>query len=149
MGKLLTKVSALIVMQWQAVLKVERQVIGWFEILKEGCFRKETFPVGIADGPVGEFYWFPEFELPGMKIGKFYHLKEKAEEPSKLRRTITAADEQVRAVPYDLSAQLLAIITLKSTRIVGSFLRVFGTDLLATGTPAVKSKFMNKFLSRP
>ena len=54
----------------QAVLTVERNVIGWFEVLQEGCCRQEAFPVGVIEGDVGAFYQFPVFETPGMKIGK-------------------------------------------------------------------------------
>ncbi len=75
-------------------------MIGWFEVQEEGCCRKESFPVGIAQSELGEFYWFPVFELPGMKIGKFYHLGEPVKDPSKLSRTITAADEQVSHSPF-------------------------------------------------
>jgi sarcosine oxidase len=85
----------------QKVLTVERQVIGWFQVLDEGCCRKESFPVGVIEGGVGAFYQFPVFEEPGMKIGKFDHLHERVDNPAKLRRQITKADEQV-ALPYSL-----------------------------------------------
>lgn len=79
----------------QAVLQVERQVIGWFEILREGCCQKENFPVGVIHDDLGEFYWFPQFEKPGMKIGKFYHLREDVDDPADVSREISAMDEHV------------------------------------------------------
>ncbi len=78
----------------QAVLFVERQVIGWFEILEKGCCQKECFPVGIVSGDIGEFYYFPEFEQPGMKIGKFDHMRERVEDPARLDCEIREDDEQ-------------------------------------------------------
>ena len=95
----------------QTVLFVERQVIGWFEILQKGCCQKESFPVGIVSGEIGDFYYFPEFEEPGMKIGKFDHLRERIEDPAKLDREVRKEDEQVRCcsqtalpIPYTTSS---------------------------------------------
>ena len=74
---------------------MERQVIGWFEILRKGCCQKQSFPVGIVSGDIGDYYYFPEFEEPGMKIGKFDHLRERVEDPAKLDRQVREEDEQV------------------------------------------------------
>ena len=90
----------------QAVLKVERQVIGWFEVLDERCCRRESFPVGIIDSDFGDYYYFPVFEEPGMKIGLFHHLKEVVKDPAAYDRNITAKDEQVHfQMPCDMSSQ--------------------------------------------
>ena len=83
----------------QTVLTAERQVIGWFEVLRLGCCSKERFPVGVIEDNVGYFYNFPVFEEPGMKIGKFNHLHEQVDRPEKLKRDITHLDEQVRHPP--------------------------------------------------
>jgi hypothetical protein len=82
----------------QGLAQVQRQVIGWFEVSDHDAFSTENFPVFILeDEELGEFYGFPEFDgLPGMKIGKFYHLYEACEEPDNLSRVITSADEEVR-----------------------------------------------------
>lgn len=90
----------------QTVLTVERNVIGWFKALREGCCRKEAFPVGVIEGEVGAFYQFPVFEEPGMKIGKFDHLKERVDHPAKLKRSITKADEQVGIVGDSLFSSI-------------------------------------------
>ena len=80
----------------QGITQVQRQVIGWFEVADKAAFSTETFPVFIFDDcQLGEYYGFPEFDnLPGMKIGKFYHLDEAAL-PDELSREITSADEKV------------------------------------------------------
>ena len=80
----------------QDIIQVQRQVIGWFEVADKAAFSMQKFPVFIFDDPqLGEYYGFPEFDnLPGMKIGKFYHLNEAAL-PDQLSRDITSADEQV------------------------------------------------------
>lgn len=80
----------------QGITQVQRQVIGWFEVADKAAFSTETFPVFIFDDcQLGEYYGFPEFDnLPGMKIGKFYHLNEAAL-PDELCRDITSADEKV------------------------------------------------------
>ncbi len=80
----------------QGITQVQRQVIGWFEVADKAAFSMEKFPVFIFDDDqLGEYYGFPEFDnLPGMKIGKFYHLNEAAL-PDQLSRDITSADEEV------------------------------------------------------
>lgn len=81
----------------QGVVQAQRQVIGWFEVSDHEAFTTQKFPVFILeDNELGTFYGFPEFDgLPGMKIGKFYHLSEACEQPDELNRSITAADEEV------------------------------------------------------
>ena len=83
-------------MGMQGITQVQRQVIGWFEVADKAAFSMENFPVFIFDDDqLGEYYGFPEFDnLPGMKIGKFYHLNEAAL-PDQLSRDITPADERV------------------------------------------------------
>lgn len=82
-----------IVPQLQAVIKVERQVIAWFDLLEPDRF-KDNFPISIINDERGSYYIFPPFDHPGLKIGLFHHLKEvtKADD---LDRNITARDEQV------------------------------------------------------
>lgn len=83
----------------QGITQVQRQVIGWFEVNDKSAYSMEKFPVFIFDDPeLGEYYGFPEFDgLPGMKIGRFYHLDE-ATVPDQLSRNITSADEKVCVV---------------------------------------------------
>lgn len=85
----------------QTVLRVERNVIAWFEVQDPAKCRKERFPVCVVRGEVagredGDFYLFPVFEEPGMKIGRFDHLRERVDKPEKLKRSVSKLDEQVR-----------------------------------------------------
>ncbi|CAL8465505.1 g5041 [Coccomyxa elongata] len=86
-----------LVPELQGVARAQRQVIGWFEVSDHEAFSTEKFPVFILeDEELGEYYGFPEFDgLPGMKIGKFYHLYQACEEPDNLDRAITSADEEL------------------------------------------------------
>lgn len=99
---LLTSVYSSVGAALQAVLQVERQVIGWFKVLQPGTCKKEAFPVCVVEDDIGAYYAFPQFEQPGMKIGKFNHLHEGVAEPERLERAISPADEQVsRSVKLD------------------------------------------------
>ncbi len=99
---------------------MQRQVIGWFEVSDHEAFSTDNFPVFILeDETLGEYYGFPEFDgLPGMKIGKFYHLYEPCEQPDNLTRIITSADEEVHTVCIDVLVFSHAMLTSGST--VGS-----------------------------
>ena len=94
----------------QGITQVQRQVIGWFEVNDKDAYSMEKFPVFIFDDPeLGEYYGFPEFDgLPGMKIGRFYHLDE-ATLPDQLSRNITSADEKVCTV--NLLKQIVPVIS--------------------------------------
>lgn len=70
----------------------ERQVIGWFQPRQPELFRIGRFPVFTMKMPEGEFYGFPEFGLPGLKIGRHRHRHE-ATSPQAVDRNVTAADE--------------------------------------------------------
>ena len=74
---------------------MERNVIAWFEVEDAEQCKKEQFPVCVLDGDIGSFYLFPVFEQPGLKIGKFDHLRERVDNPKKLKRDISRQDEQV------------------------------------------------------
>ena len=81
----------------QSVLHVERQVIGWFESPKPELFQPDNFPVWIVQDQQlgGEWYGFPAYDHPGMKLGKFNHLRGHAD-PNLLERQVFPADEKVR-----------------------------------------------------
>ena len=72
---------------------MQRQVLGWFEVLEEAHFQRGHFPVCVLEDDLGYFYNFPVFELPGMKIGKFYHRHEQTL-PDTLNRDVCVEDEQ-------------------------------------------------------
>ena len=46
---------------------MERQVIAWFEVDDAQRFRH--FPISIITDDLGEFYIFPPFDHPGLKVG--------------------------------------------------------------------------------
>ena len=48
-----------------------RQVVAWFETEDQDSFDPSRFPVFIVSLGGAEYYGFPEFERPGIKIGKF------------------------------------------------------------------------------
>jgi sarcosine oxidase len=73
-------------------LAPERQVLGWFAIAERGRFAPERFPVFVMEADEGQFYGFPEFGVPGFKIGKYHHLEEPAD-PDALDRDCRPADE--------------------------------------------------------
>ncbi len=73
----------------------ERQVLGWFAP-KPGyheLFAKERFPIFILEDQA-EWYGFPAYKVPGVKIGLFGHLHEKID-PDLPRREPDARDEAV------------------------------------------------------
>jgi sarcosine oxidase len=74
------------------VLTPERQVLGWFEISARAAFAPARFPVFVLDADEGRFYGFPEFGIPGFKIGRYHHLGEHVH-PETMRRDCTPADE--------------------------------------------------------
>jgi sarcosine oxidase len=54
----------------------ERQVLGWFRPRDPEAFRLGRFPVGIVEGERQAVYVFPEWGIPGFKIGVYGHLHE-------------------------------------------------------------------------
>jgi len=52
----------------QEVCTVERQVIAWFEVDSAERFR--PFPISIITDDLGEYYIFPPFDHPGLKVCK-------------------------------------------------------------------------------
>ena len=70
----------------------ERQVLGWFRPRRPDQFRLGQFPVGIVEGERLIAYAFPEWGVPGLKIGVFNHLRERGH-AEELSREPNAADE--------------------------------------------------------
>jgi len=54
----------------------ERQVLMWSRTLRPERFAVGSFPVFILDVPEGRFYGFPEYGIPGFKLGLFHHREE-------------------------------------------------------------------------
>lgn len=76
------------------LLRPERQVVAWFEVEDTAAFRLDRFPVFVMTTTNGTFYGFPEFGVPGFKIGKYHHRSETVD-PDSMDRTVHASDEAV------------------------------------------------------
>lgn len=72
----------------------ERQVLAWFETLRPDLFTPDRFPVFNLVVDEGHFYGFPEFSVPGFKLGKYHHLEEIVDADT-LDREANSRDENV------------------------------------------------------
>jgi sarcosine oxidase len=70
----------------------ERQVLGWFTPLQPALFAPERFPVFNLMVPEGRYYGFPQYDVPGFKIGLYHHLRERVD-PDDFQREADADDE--------------------------------------------------------
>jgi sarcosine oxidase len=77
---------------WGARLRVMRQVVLWFGPRAAAAFRRDVFPIYIADTPEGYIYGLPMLDAHGVKIARHYGAPELAG-PSEVDRNATAADE--------------------------------------------------------
>ncbi|MGE5243196.1 MAG: N-methyl-L-tryptophan oxidase [Betaproteobacteria bacterium] len=77
-----------------ALARPERQVLMWTAILQPERFTPAAFPVFNLEAPEGRFYGFPEFGVPGFKIGKYHHRLEAAD-PDRVERGVDSRDEEV------------------------------------------------------
>jgi sarcosine oxidase len=76
------------------LLRAERQVVAWFGVNEPGSFAPDRFPVFVMTTGDGTFYGFPEFGVPGFKIGKYHHRSERVD-PDQVNRAVDANDESV------------------------------------------------------
>jgi sarcosine oxidase len=72
----------------------ERQVLGWFQPKTPRLFTPDVFPVSNILTELGHFYQFPMWGIPGLKIGRYHHLREHGHADA-LSREPTAGDEEV------------------------------------------------------
>ena len=72
----------------------ERQVLIWTEPLRPEYFRLGAFPIFNMEAPEGRFYGFPVYGVPGFKIGKYHHRRERVE-PDRMDRDCHPEDEAV------------------------------------------------------
>ena len=72
----------------------ERQVLAWFRPQRPEHFTAEAFPVFILSVEEGNFYGFPIYGLPGLKIGLHHHFAEVVD-PDAMDRAAHARDEAV------------------------------------------------------
>jgi sarcosine oxidase len=76
-----------------APLTVMRQVAQWFGTRDDRRFRRDVFPLFIADVPAGYFYGFPVVDTAlGLKVAQHYGAAELSD-PDAIARTATAEDE--------------------------------------------------------
>lgn len=73
----------------------ERQVLMWSRVLEPAHYAVGAFPVFILDVPEGRFYGFPEFGIPGFKIGLYHHRGEVVDPDAWDRRRLEPEDEAV------------------------------------------------------
>jgi sarcosine oxidase len=76
------------------LMRPERQVLGWFGIAAQPAFAPARFPVFVHEADEGIFYGFPEFDVPGFKIGRYHHLSEQVD-PEAMDRACRPRDEAV------------------------------------------------------
>lgn len=72
----------------------ERQVLAWFQPLQRDLFTPERFPVFNLTVDEGRYYGFPEYGIPGVKLGRYHHLEESID-PEAWEREPNAADEAI------------------------------------------------------
>jgi sarcosine oxidase len=73
----------------------ERQVMLWTRPLAPEHFRCGSFPVFNMEAPEGRFYGFPMYGVPGFKIGKYNHRRERIDDPDRTDRVCHPSDEEV------------------------------------------------------
>ncbi len=70
----------------------ERQTLGWFKPRDADIFQPGRFPVGTVDTAPSFLYVYPEWGIPGFKIGLYHHLNESGHADD-LSRDPTERDE--------------------------------------------------------
>ena len=74
----------------------ERQVLIWTEPLRPERFAVGAFPIFNMEAEEGRFYGFPEYGVPGFKLGKYHHLGQQTD-PDRVDREFQPEDEAVLA----------------------------------------------------
>ncbi|HWB86186.1 MAG TPA: N-methyl-L-tryptophan oxidase [Bryobacteraceae bacterium] len=72
----------------------ERQVLAWFQPWSADLFDPHCFPVFNLTVEEGRYYGFPQFGIPGFKVGRYHHRQE-AIDPDGMDRRCHTEDEQV------------------------------------------------------
>jgi sarcosine oxidase len=75
-------------------LRVMRQIVQWFGTRDDSLFRRDVFPLYIADTPGGHFYGFPSLNANGVKVAQHYGAPEVGS-PSEIERTASLEDEEI------------------------------------------------------
>ncbi len=84
-----------IVPQLAPVAVPERQVLLWSQTRRRELFAPDALPVFILDVEEGLFYGFPEYGIPGLKIGRMHHRREVVDPDAWDRALIEPEDEAV------------------------------------------------------
>jgi sarcosine oxidase len=75
-------------------LRVMRQVLMWFDIRSQAArFRRDRFPIFIADVADGPFYGLPAIDQAGLKVAQHYNAPE-LDSPKAVNWNTTAEDER-------------------------------------------------------
>ena len=75
-----------------SLVVAQRQVLAWLQPSRPEIFARDRFPVFNLKFEQGHFYGFPSYGIPGVKLGRYYHLEEKGD-PDTLPRDASARDE--------------------------------------------------------
>ncbi len=78
---------------WGKPLSVMRQTMLWFGTRDDSLFRRERFPIYLAEAPEGYFYGLPVIDAAGHKVARHYGAPELAR-ASQVNRNVVDADEQ-------------------------------------------------------
>ena len=62
--------------EFAPLVQPERQVLAWFAVSDHDAFTPSRFPVFNLDHDGEHWYGFPEFGVPGFKVGCYHHLRE-------------------------------------------------------------------------
>jgi sarcosine oxidase len=78
-------------------LRVMRQTILWFGTKDEVAFRRDRFPIFLAEVPDGPFYGLPAIDGRGLKVARHYGAPE-LDSPDEIERAVRPTDKRpVRA----------------------------------------------------
>ncbi|PKB72129.1 MAG: N-methyltryptophan oxidase [SAR202 cluster bacterium Io17-Chloro-G6] len=72
----------------------ERQVLGWFQPERPEWFHPESFPVFGIWTEEGRYYGFPNYSVPGFKVGRSHHLRQQVD-PDQMDRDVHPEDEDI------------------------------------------------------
>jgi sarcosine oxidase len=75
-----------------ALAVAERNVLAWFQPITPELFHLDRFPCFGLAVEEGVFYGFPQFQVPGLKVGRLHHLHERVD-PDRFDREPSATDE--------------------------------------------------------
>jgi sarcosine oxidase len=83
-----------LVPELRTVAVPERQVLAWLQPTRPAWFQPEVFPVFSLEVEEGRYYGFPEWGIPGFKLGRYHHLEQRVD-PDSMDRDPRPEDEEV------------------------------------------------------